>query len=270
MQDKFTYTTSNLNGHATTLGSGTWTTTGTGISTSGSQAVINLNGGNPGSGGVVASIPFTPSANTLYTLTTTLKFVGTTGSDCWVGMGFSNANNGGGNAPWALVRPQASSSSNGGSAFCSGGSTWPWSGWITAAQYANPMVATLTWNTATGVTQYYINNVLQSTGTSVVPGGQYYAFFQGFQTGNKVNVKDITLTAQTLSLASMQDSFNYTVSNINNHAPTVTPVGGIWTTNNSGGSSIAVNGAQANIIVNSGTVGSEMCIRDRSITTRQP
>jgi hypothetical protein len=269
IQDLFNYQTSNINGHAPTTGTGTWTAnyygTANNISTSGSQAVISTNGGTPGAGSAVASLAFTASANTLYTLTATLNFIGPTGTfyDCWGAVGFSNVPGGGNRgsnmAPWMLIRPQAMSTDNPGSAAFAG-PHWIGAWNVIAANYSAPIAATITWNTSTGVAQYFINNTLQWTGTTTGTSGSYYAFFQGFQTGNAVNVKNMTVSAQSISFSTiaMQDNFTYVSPSIGGHAPTTVAGsgwGGNWATNLSNGS-ISASGTQAVIITGSGVSGS--------------
>lgn len=257
MQDMFTYTVSDINGHAPTTGTGTWITfyggTGANISTSGSQAVF---GGQPGPINAIASIGFTPAASMIYTLTTTLKFNGTTSYGCWFGTGFANSPYTGGNssgnpAPWMAICPQSGTGSNPAMGNYIG-STWLGGANVPAAYYSAPMVTTIKWNTSTGVTQYYINGTLWGTGTTSVPSGQFYAYFQGYQSGNVVSVKNITLNAQNLGLVQMLDNFDYTAADLNNQTPSRTLAGAKWTTNNGTGCSIAATGTQANITAASG------------------
>jgi len=69
-----------------------------------------------------------------------------------------------------------------------------------------------------------------------------------------------SLAQAQLSLIGMRDSFDYTVSNIDQHAPDVAPPGYKWTTNSDTGSSVAAAGTQANLIVNNGTLGAQNAI----------
>src|SRR5262249_24101575 len=99
--DKFTYTTSTINGDApSTTGSATWTASSTAnssISADGTQAVIVTNGGTTGSGSTLAYYPFVVTADTRYTVNITFKFSGPigTGFDCWAGVGFNSVPGGG-------------------------------------------------------------------------------------------------------------------------------------------------------------------------------
>jgi hypothetical protein len=270
MQDKFTYTSSNINGHAPTTGTGVWSTyygTGSNISSTGTQAVMLVNSGTIGASTAVANYSFTPAPNTLYTIQVTLNYTGPIGSghDCWAGVGFSNStgggNNGSNNGPWMLIRPQATSTDTPGTGGFHG-SVSNGSGNVPAADFANPIVATVTWNTSTGQAQYFIDGIIQSswTVTTTLPSGAYYALVQGFQTGSAVNIGNVTLTAQSLQLASMQDNFTYVTSNINGHAPTSAPAGlGAWSIWSSSGG-ISTDGTQAVVLTGTGTPGTGQVI----------
>jgi hypothetical protein len=268
VQDVFSYVTSNLNGHAPTTGTGDWivSTTGTnaGISTTGTSAVVNTNisqGGAPGTGQAVGYLPFTAQPNTLYTITTTLDFTKLSGTaDCWFAAGFDD-NQPTNTGPYMFIRPQSTGTTNTPQAACNlNNNYFDNSINVPAADYAAPIVVTITWNTATGVAQFFIDSVLQCSGTLASPNGQYYAYIQGFQTGSAVSVLNNTVSAQTVGISqlAMQDNFTYTTSNINNHAPTAV-MGSGWSTNWSSVSSsgtISTNGSLALISTNGGSPGS--------------
>jgi len=270
-QDLFTYTTANINGHAATTGTGTWRVNsfgpGSSISTSGSQAVMVTNGGTPGVGSATASMPFTSNTNTIYTLTTTLKFTGTTGQTCdaWAGVGFSNVAGGGNQsqngAPWILIRPQATVTDTPQTAAFTG-TNWIGASSLTSGNYTAPMTVTIAWNMGTGLVQYLINNTLQFTGTTAIlsASGSCYTFFQAYQTGTAVNVTNTTLSAETVSMSgmTMQDNFTNVSSNIGGQSPSTVNGSGWsdnWVTNTSNGT-ISTTGSQAVIFTGSGVPGS--------------
>jgi len=209
-QDLFTYNAADLNGHAPTTGTAVWTAsysgTGCKISSSGSQAVIVTNGGTPGAGSAVAGCAFQATPNTFYTLRVALQFGGfvAPGSNAWAGFGFSNVPGGGNSgqntAPWISIGPQAGATDAPGTAGYIGNNAVG-SGSLAAANYSAPIAATITWNGATGEARYYLNDLLQWTGTTAPPTtGTFYAWFEGFQTGSAVNLNSIAHTSQTLPL----------------------------------------------------------------------
>jgi hypothetical protein len=269
-QDLFTYTTSNINGHASTTGTGKWSAItfgpATSISTSGSQAVMVTNGGTPGAGSAVASLPFTSNTNTVYTLTTTLKFNGPIGAvyDAWAGVGFSNVPNGGNqtqnSAPWMLIRPQATLTDVPQTAAFIGNG-WLGASSVASSNYSAPIAVTIEWNTGSGVTQYFVNNTLEFTGTTAVPStsGSCYTFLQAYQTGTAVNVSNTTLSAETVTYSgiTMQDNFTNVSASIGGQAPSgVFGSGwsGNWVTNTSIGT-ISTSGSQAVIVTGNGVSG---------------
>ena len=206
--DNFNYVAGDINNHSPAIGVGAWSTqyyyATDSISANGSKAVINVNGGVPGASGGVANYPFTPSPNSLYTLTINFEFTGTTGSDCWAGFGFSTITGGGNNSgnvqgPWMLIRPQGSPGSNGGAAGFYGDASHGAGGWSVLASCYPNLNATITFNTQTNVAQYYIQGVLQGSVTLTAPQINYL-FFQSFQTGNLMNVKSVRLTVQPTSI----------------------------------------------------------------------
>jgi len=205
MQDVFSYTTTDITGHAPTTGTGTWSTnyglSNDKISTSNSTAIITTNGGTLGAGTAVANYAFTPQIATVYTLNVTLNYTGYVGAtDCWAGLGFSTLTGGGYNsanpAPWILIRPQSASGVSGATNGFNG-TTGQWSGTVPSASYSGPIRVTLTWDTSTWQVQYYINGLPQGTWTTGIPAVNQtcYVFFEGSRTGNVVNVTNVSLTS---------------------------------------------------------------------------
>jgi len=204
LQDNFTYTTSNLEGHAPTVGSGIWTTEYTDecmISADGNQAVVSVAKGKLGeSGKVRASYSFTPGSNTVYTLKVTFKVktpIGA-GKDVWFGIGFSNPENVDSDDPWMLIRFPRTDKENGTMEAIHetlvrfGRSNFP------GADCSAPITASIKWNTATGEAQYYINDKLQKGcgGKTAPPTNERNIYFQAWQTGNILTVSNVTLTAE--------------------------------------------------------------------------
>jgi len=206
--ENFNYVASDINNHSPTTGFGTWSTqynTNSSISSDGSQAVLSTNGGAPGSGGAVANYPFTPAANSIYTLTVNFAFIGTTGSDCWGAFGFSTLTGGGNNAgniqgPWMLVRPHSSPASNGGVVGFYGDASHSAGSWTALASYYPNITAAITLNTQTNVVQYYLQGILQGSVTLTSPQINYL-FFQSYQTGNVMNITSVHLTVQPTSIS---------------------------------------------------------------------
>lgn len=205
MQDVFSYTVGDINGHAPTYGPGAWNAYYSGtalISTSGSNALISTGGGTPGATGIaVADYAFTPQSNTLYTWNVTLSYAGynATNADCWAGVGFSTLASGGYYASnpgcWVNIRPQTSSGNNPYTVIFRG-NTALWTGTVAATNYTVPIKVTLTWDTGTSQVTYYINGHPQGTWTSGSISGQtFYAFFDGYQTGNIVKATTVSLTS---------------------------------------------------------------------------
>ena len=198
MQDNFSYTTADINGHAPTTGTGAWIGSyynGV-ISTNGSSAnFILASGTDPANINCSAKLPFVPKANTLYTLSVTFNFGGCVNRDCWAGVGFSS-NVAGSNPPWMLVRQQAAPTSDSGAAGTSGSSWLP--GWPVYAAFYPNITATITLNTLTNQARYYINGFYEGS-VPLTSTNIQYLYFQAFRMGSDIlSVKNVTLTEMSL------------------------------------------------------------------------
>jgi len=208
LQDNFTYTTSNIEGHKATTGHGVWEAVcdeGSNVSTNGKEAVVSTADGKIGEGVAIAKHNFAPNPNTLYTLKVTFKVKAPIGADkdTWIGIGFSNPENGESDDPWMLIRPPVNEGDDGTMVSLHGkeatmerfGETHP-----PGSEYSSPITASIKWNSNTGEAQYYINGGLQDDcgGKTVPPTSERSVFFEGWQTGNILTVMNVTLTAEPL------------------------------------------------------------------------
>jgi len=187
----------NLDGMAPAIGAGTWRLSATAdcaVSASGSEGVVTTGGGETGKGNILASLPFTAQAGRLHALMVTFHFSRPVHGDAWVGIGFCDAN--GKKAPWMLVRPQDSDVADGQVVgFTDNDLHVACRGTAYAPLYPD-IIATIAWNTLTHEFCYYVNNILQGSAVLAAPPAADRIFFQGFQTGAAVTVKDVRLTVQ--------------------------------------------------------------------------
>jgi len=204
MQDNFTYTTPNIEGHAPTTGTGVWVTQyyeGSNISADGKQAQVSVANGKIGdSGKSLAKYSFTPVPNTVYTLKVTFKAkipIGE-GKDVWMGIGFSNPESDNSDDPWMLIRFPMTEGDDGSMVSIHKRSERFGEARISRADYSAPVTASIKWNTSTGEAQYYINGDLQDgcEGVTAPPAGERNIYFQGWQSGNVLKVTNVTLTAE--------------------------------------------------------------------------
>jgi CubicO group peptidase (beta-lactamase class C family) len=229
MQDNFTYTTSNINGHAPTTGAGTWQTSyapGSIISTDGTKANFVLTSGtDPSNYNAELIMPFTPLPNSLYTLSATFHFSGCTSRNSWAALGFSSSVVGA-DPPWMFLGPQASPTTDAGAKGIYGPNnaimgTNVWD--IYAALYPD-ITETITLNTATNEASYYINGFYETSTPFTSPQIQNL-FCQSLSNCDILTLKNITLTR--LSLNSWANSYFPPAeqNNPNIVGPTATPQG---------------------------------------------
>lgn len=196
--DQFRAPAANLKGQEPARGTGVWHVTTHGdssISTDGSRAFVRVNGGTPGSGTVMASLPFAPAADTLYVLRACYSFNEPVNADAWMGTGFCDG--AGRKGPWMLVRPPKSEVADGQAVGFTGGDLrTACHGTVYAPLYPD-VTAALVWSTRTQEVRYYVNNILQGSLKLSENGGMERVFLQGFQTGAAVTVREVRLTAQT-------------------------------------------------------------------------
>jgi len=196
MEDNFTYAAADIEGHAPTTGAGVWnapTKANLGISTTGGKAVIRA-----GEDQAVASYPIVCKPDTLYTLTAVLDFAGPRAIDCWAGVGFASAPDGGNGPnsdnPWMLIRPQAAQISDG-MAVGLHGTAGDVGDWTAYAAFYPTITAQITVNTQTNVAKYYVNGNLEGTATLKSPEINCI-FFKGYRTGDIVSVRKVSLYAE--------------------------------------------------------------------------
>jgi hypothetical protein len=124
----------------------------------------------------------------------TLHFSQPVKADAWVGVGFCDA--AWKKGPWMLVRPQGPELGDGQMVgFTDNDLHVACRGAAYAPLYPD-ITATVTWDTATNECRYYVNNILQGSAVLPAPPAVDRLFFQGFQTGATVTVKDVRLTVQ--------------------------------------------------------------------------
>jgi hypothetical protein len=207
LYDKFDYTDTTLNNQVPDSAVGKWVVAvNTGTSTYTPKVYASNNGqcnfienngvAGFGTGLGVASYGFTAAANTIYTLQATPVFTNhTTPQAAICNIGFATSTGGGGAvAPWQEINPTGTAPCmQGRNGNTSLGFVYP-----PPAQFNSPMNIVVTWNTATGLAQYYINGVLEFTATTTLPtiGTTYYAFCESSGLGNEANLQNITLTTQ--------------------------------------------------------------------------
>jgi len=199
MEDNFTYTAADINGHAPTTGTAVWSAQGK------ADLVIACNGGKAliraGEEQVMACYPVSCKPDTLYTLTVVLDFAGPRATDCWAGLGLSSLPDGNNapnsEGPWMLIRPQPTEVSDGGVAGLRGSLTSnnDVGGWTAYAAFYPTLTAQITLNTQTNVTKYYLNGNLEGTATLKSPEIKSL-FFKGYRTGDVVSVKKVSLHAE--------------------------------------------------------------------------
>ena len=164
------------------------------VSTDGTRAIVCVNAGTPGSGSVMASLPFAPAADTLYVLEASYAFTEPVKADAWMGTGFCDGD--GRKGPWMLVRPPKSEVADGQTVGFTGGDLrTACHGTVYAPLYPE-VTAALVWNTRTRDVRFYVNNILQGSLKLAEPPDVGRVFFQGFQTGAAVTVRSIRLSAQ--------------------------------------------------------------------------
>jgi CubicO group peptidase (beta-lactamase class C family) len=195
--EDFRHAAPTLNGQAPTLGQGVWAVSGGDDNTVGvadSQGLISTGGGQTGKGSVEARLGFAPPADKLLALMVTAHFSAPVHGDAWLGVGFCDA--GGHKGPWMLVRPQDSDVADGQMVgFTNQELTVAC--WGTAyGPFYPDLTATMTWNTRTNEFQYFVNNILQGRATLPAAPKVDHLYFQGFQTGKVVTIKDVILTVQ--------------------------------------------------------------------------
>jgi CubicO group peptidase (beta-lactamase class C family) len=187
----------NLAGKMPTTGAAPWSVNGNddcSITVSGSQAVMTTGGGEAGKGTILAALPFTAQPGKLHALMVTLHFSQPVKADAWVGVGFCDA--AWKKGPWMLVRPQGPELGDGQMVgFTDNDLHVACRGAAYAPLYPD-ITATVTWDTATNECRYYVNNILQGSAVLPAPPAVDRLFFQGFQTGATVTVKDVRLTVQ--------------------------------------------------------------------------
>jgi len=198
MEDAFSYTAADINGHSPTTGGGKWNafySPESVISVDGTKALINTAGGKPGSGGAIALYPFTPKKNMLYALVVTLDYLKLPGVSSMGGFGFAAGDHGEKANPWMIVRAQNSEGGDSGIiGFCDDPEREA-GGWVAYAAFYPTITGVITLNTKTNQVDYYINNILQG-GVIVSPPKINYLFFKNQNTGDALAIKNIKLLSQ--------------------------------------------------------------------------
>jgi CubicO group peptidase (beta-lactamase class C family) len=197
LKEDFHRAAPSLAGQAPAVGTGTWSLSGSGDSTlaaSGSQGVMTVGGGEIGKGSVRASLPFTPQAGMLHALMVTYHISRPVHADAWVGTGFCDAASR--EVGWMLVRPQDSDVSDGHMVGFTGHELQVACEGTVYAPLFPDITATVTWNARSNEFKYYVNNILQGSGVAASAPAPAQIFFQGFQTGGAVTVKEVRLTVQ--------------------------------------------------------------------------
>ena len=197
VQEDFRQPAPDLAGTVPTVGTGAWSVSGAAdcaIRVSGSQGVITTGGGETGKGTIQASLPFAAQAGKLHALMVSFHFSQPVKGDAWVGVGFCDA--AGKKGPWMLVRPQDSDVADGQIVGFTGNDLQVACRGTAYAPLYPDITATVTWDTRTHESRYYVNNILQGSAVLAAPPAADSLFFQGYQTGRTVTVKDVRLTVE--------------------------------------------------------------------------
>ena len=196
VRDQFSTAAASLDNQHPATGWGAWkvgANGNSGILLDGTLAAIQTNGGTPGRGTAVASLPFELKADAVYALMVSYHFSQPVKTDSWAGLGFCDAK--GRKGPWMLVRPPKSEVADGQAVGFTGDPRKACSGTVYAPWYPH-ITAAVVWDTRSREIRYYLNNMLEGSVALVSDPTVDHIFFQGYQTGSTVTVKKVLLTVQ--------------------------------------------------------------------------